>query len=255
MHWRSWWQQPVMTTKAEYGKTMHKYLAPIAVLLAITPAAALDLSANGGINTQYIFRGVPQSDGKAAAFGGLDLQQSGFYAGTWASTVNSPPPVPVVSGPAVPAGSADGLEVDLYGGYDGALGEVSYRIGTTWYTYTDQFDDDYLELNLSATWKWLAVTAVIGEYDNFTGPRQNYQFYSMNIEYHGLYATIGIFTEDFSGNYYEAGYSSTLTAGNTTLFDYGLSLVYSDKALLGGSDDVNLVARISRTFDLFNGAH
>lgn len=232
---------------------MHKYLWAVAATLVTTSASALDIDANGGMNTQYIFRGVPQSDGKAAAFGGLDLNQSGFYAGTWASTVNSTPPDPVLTGPAVPAGTASGLEVDLYGGYDGTLGDFNYGIGTTWYTYTDKFDDDYLEFNLKAGWKWFSINAAIGKYDNFAGPRQNYQFYAINAEYNGLYTTIGIFADDFDGNYYEAGYGSTLSAGDTELFDYSLSLIYSDKTLLGGDDDINLVARISKKFHLFSG--
>ncbi len=232
---------------------MHKCLPAIAALILPTSATALDISANGGLNSEYIFRGVPQSDGKATAFGGLDLEHAGFYLGTWASTVDSSPPVPVVAGPAMPTtGTNGGLEVDLYGGYGNDLGDFSYGIGGTVYTYTDHFDDEYRELNLSAGWKWFSADAAFGEYDNFDEPRQNYQFYAINAGYNGLYATIGIFADDFDGNYYEAGYGSTLSVGDTELFDYSLSLIYSDKTLLGGDDDLNLVARISRKFNLFS---
>ncbi len=234
---------------------MYKYLPAIVALLITSSATALDISANGGLNSEYIFRGIPQSDGKAAAFGGLDLEQSGFYLGTWASTVDAGPSLTMPTPPAQPelvSSGGDGLEIDFYGGYGGEIGDFSYGIGGTVYTYTDKFDDEYRELNLGAGWKWFSVDAAFGEYDNFDGPRQNYQFYAIKAEYQGLYATAGIFEDDFNGNYYEAGYGNTLSVGGTELFDYSLSVIYSDDKLLGGADDINIVAQISRTFSLFN---
>ena len=51
--------------------------------------ADVSLTANAGAVTQYIFRGIPQSDGKAAAQGGIDLDVSGFYLGGWLSQVDT----------------------------------------------------------------------------------------------------------------------------------------------------------------------
>lgn len=210
------------------------------LVLATTPAMAVDLSANAGLNSEYIFRGIPQSDGKAAAFGGFDLDASGFYAGTWASTVDSG------------TGRNDGLEIDYYAGYGGEVGDFSYGIGGTWYSYTDQFDDDYKEINLSGGWQFLTLNVAIGEYDNFDGPTLNYQFYDITAEYQGWHATIGIFADDFDGNYYEAGYGNTLTVNDVELFDYSFVVIYSDDKLLGGSDDINIVAQITKNFSLFS---
>lgn len=218
---------------------MKKLLVAVVATVSAGPLMALDLSANAGLNSEYIFRGIPQSDGKAAAFGGFDLESGGFYLGTWGSTVD--------------AGSTDGdgLEVDLYGGYSVDIGEFSLGVGATWYTYTDKFDDDYRELNLSAAWSFVSLNVAIGEYDNFDGPTLDYQFYDLTAEFNGLYAKVGIFENDFDGNYYEAGYGSTLSVNDVELFDYSFSLIYSDDTLLGGSDDINIVAQISKNFSLF----
>lgn len=62
-----------------------------------------------------------------------------------------------------------GLEVDLYGGYDGTVGDFRYGIGATGYFYTDNFDDTYKEINLSAGYDIFSVSGAIGRYDNFAG--------------------------------------------------------------------------------------
>lgn len=232
--------------------TMKQLLAVSGLMIAM-PAMAVDITANAGLNSEYIFRGIPQSDGKAAAFGGFDLEQSGFYLGTWASTVDSGTVTGAADDPVVsdPVGG-DGLEIDWYGGYGGEVGDFSYGIGATWYTYTDKFDDDYRELNLNGGWKWFSVDIAIGEYDNFDGDTLDYEFYSLTAELNGLYAIVGIFENDFDGNYYEAGYGNTLTVGDVELFDYQFSVIYSDDKLLGGSDDINIVASITKQFSLFS---
>jgi uncharacterized protein (TIGR02001 family) len=213
---------------------MRNKLAALVLLLTLAtvsaPAMAVDLSANIGYNSQYIFRGIPQST--SSAMGGLDLEAGGFYLGTWGADVG------------------DGLEIDYYGGYGFEVGEFNFGVGGTIYTYTDDFDDTYMEINLSAGWKFLTFDAAIGEYDNFGGPTLNYQFYSVTAEYEGFYGRVGMFADDFDGNYYEAGYGGTLTVQETDWFDYAFAVIYSDSTLLGGDSDTNFVFTLSKTFDL-----
>jgi len=194
------------------------------------PALAVDLSANIGYNSEYIYRGIPQE--KSSAFGGLDLEAGGFYLGTWAADVG------------------DGAEIDFYGGYHFEVGDFNFGAGATIYTYTGDFDDTYKEINLSAGWKFLIFDAAIGSYDNFDGPTLNYQFYSLTAEYNGFYGKVGLFEDDFDGSYFEAGYGGTLTIQETDLLDYAFAAIYSDSTLLGDSSDVNLVLTLSKTFDL-----
>jgi nitrogen regulatory protein PII len=58
------------------GRTPYLLLA--LGLAATQPAMAADFSANVGMMSDYIFRGIKQND--AAAFGGLDVEHAGFYA-------------------------------------------------------------------------------------------------------------------------------------------------------------------------------
>ena len=56
---------------------------------APAPAPEHTLTANVGIFSQYIFRGLSQTAGKPAIQGGFDYaHSSGFYAGTWASNAS-----------------------------------------------------------------------------------------------------------------------------------------------------------------------
>ncbi len=191
-------------------------------------AAAQDFSANLGYNSEYIYRGVPQKT--SSAFAGLDYENGGFSVGTWTADVG------------------DGLEVDLYGAYGFEVGDFGFSIGGTWYTYTGDYDDDYLEANLGASWKFLSFDAAIGQYSNFDGPTLDYQFYSLTASHNGFYGKIGMWADAFDGNYYEAGYGNTLTLQDTDLFDYAIAAIYSDSTLLNGESDTNLVFTLSKTF-------
>lgn len=223
--------------------TLTTCLAVLAMLSG-APAMAVDVTANGGLNSEYIFRGIPQSDGDAAAFGGLDAEWDlGFYAGTWASTVDSG------------TGGNDGIEYDLYGGWAGGVGDFSYGVGITLYRYTDSFDDDYNEVNLTGGWRFLTVNIDIGEYENFSGPDQDYQHSLVTAEYNGFYASWGAFYDDFDGDYFTVGYGNTLPVADTDLFDYSLSIIHSTDTLLESStdsSDTNIVVEISKTFDVWS---
>jgi len=212
---------------------MKRTIATTCLVLLLTaisaPAMAVDLSANIGYNSQYIYRGIPQKN--SSAFGGLDLAANGFYLGTWAADVG------------------DGIEIDYYGGYGFNVGDFNFGVGGTLYTYTGDFDDTYKEINLSAGWKFLTFDAAIGRYDNFSGPTLDYQFYSLTAEHKGFYGKVGWFADDFDGTYIEGGYGNTLTVKETDLFDYAFAVIYSDSTLLGGDSDTNLVLTLKKTFD------
>jgi uncharacterized protein (TIGR02001 family) len=205
---------------------------------ALMPAHAVDVSANGGWSSEYIFRGVPQSD--SSAFGGVDIEESGFFGGIWAADVTQ------------------GLEYDLYGGYSGEYEDFTYSAGVTLYLYTDDFDDDYRELNLSGGYGPFTLDVALGEYDNFSGPTQDYTFVSITGEYQGFYGTFGTFSNDFDGEYIEAGYGNTFTIQDTELFDYSLAIIYSSDDLLNDGDpttddeDTSLVLTVTKSFGLLS---
>lgn len=212
---------------------MNRKLALTSLALGLSglsaPAFAVDLSANIGYNSEYIFRGIPQKS--SSAMGGLDLESGGFYLGTWAADVG------------------DGLEIDYYGGYGFEVGAFNFGVGGTYYSYTGDFDDTYKEVNLSAGWSFLTFDAAIGNYENFAGPTLDYEYYSLTAEYNGFFGRVATFENDFDGTYYEAGYGNTLNIADTDLFDYAITVIYSDSTLLGGESDTNLVFTLAKTFD------
>ena len=73
---------------------------------ASASAMAGELSANIGAVSNYMWRGVTQTDDGAAVQGGIDWgHDSGFYLGTWASNIKWATDL------------SSGVEVDFYGGY------------------------------------------------------------------------------------------------------------------------------------------
>lgn len=86
----------------------------------------LAVSGNVAVTSDYRFRGVSLSGGDPAVQGGITLSHgSGFYAGTWASSIDE--------------GGTDAygdLELDLFGGWSGNLAEtVGLDVGLLYYSY------------------------------------------------------------------------------------------------------------------------
>ncbi|MEP7183333.1 MAG: TorF family putative porin [Betaproteobacteria bacterium] len=130
--------------------------------LAQAPAAAAapepdwTFTGNVGLYSQYVFRGVSQTNEKPAVQGGFDLgHKSGFYAGTWASNISW-------LSDAAPVSAS--LEWDLYGGYKGSLpADFGYDLGALYYYYPGNYPipgytkPDTLELYAALTWKFLSL--------------------------------------------------------------------------------------------------
>jgi len=200
--------------------------ALVALALFTTGAAQAEVSANLGFASEYYYRGIFQAE--SSANGGLDFESGGFYAGTWAADVG------------------DGLEVDGYFGYGGELGDFGYSVGYTGYFYTGDFDDTYQEINLGASFGIVALDVAIGEYENFTGPKLDYVYYALTVEKNGFYGKYAGFEEDFSGEYFELGYGTTVAE-----IDLGVNLVFNDSDLSGtGSSDEAIIFTIGKSFDI-----
>ena len=85
------------------------------------------LSFNVSVTTDYRYRGISQSRLKPAIQGGVDYAFSnGFYIGAWASSIKW----------IKDAGGGADVEVDVYGGYKGALSSaLTYDVGVLTYQY------------------------------------------------------------------------------------------------------------------------
>lgn len=126
------------------------------------------LIANFGVYSNYIFRGLTQTNGKPAIQGGFDYSHSsGIYLGIWGSNVSwLNENVTSTTGPTTTvAGSYDtggSLELDFYGGYKNTMDDFSYDIGLLQYMYPGtvigtQIKADTQELYLALGWKWISL--------------------------------------------------------------------------------------------------
>ncbi|NML42395.1 hypothetical protein HHL11_01455 [Ramlibacter sp. G-1-2-2] len=93
---------------------------------ATAPEPDYTASVNIGAVTDYRYRGISQSRLQPALQGGADFaHKSGFYIGTWASSIKWVKDA---------GGNAD-AEVDLYGGYKFNGGPVAFDVGALRYLY------------------------------------------------------------------------------------------------------------------------
>lgn len=121
--------------------TLRLALCAVAALTLAGPAAAQDgFSFNLGVASDYVFRGVSQTDENPQVFGGADVSMGDFYAGVWASNVDF--------------NDSTDAEFDLYAGFTPTLGLVSLDLGVLYYGYIDQpsgADLDYFEFKAAGS--------------------------------------------------------------------------------------------------------
>jgi uncharacterized protein (TIGR02001 family) len=118
---------------------LKKSLLLMAVVGSALPAVsfaedASPLSFNVGVVSDYRYRGISQTRLKPALQGGIDYASpSGFYVGTWASTIKWIKDAGTIN--SVDSGNTN-VEVDVYGGYKGEIvKDLSYDVGLLQYVY------------------------------------------------------------------------------------------------------------------------
>ena len=123
------------------------------------PASPHALTGNVGLYSQYIFRGLTQTDKDPALQGGFDYSHvpSGFYLGTWGSNISWLRDFGAYNG----GGS---LELDFYGGIKGNIGksDFTYDVGGLYYWYPGDVAPGFLkadtfELYGALGWKWITA--------------------------------------------------------------------------------------------------
>ena len=97
-------------------KNLQTFVIALPLLIVSSLASAVSVSGNIALTSDYIWRGWTQSAGGPAVSGGFDLStDSGFYIGTWGSSVQF--------GDAATSDLTE-LELDVYLGY--STDTVSY---------------------------------------------------------------------------------------------------------------------------------
>lgn len=132
--------------------------AQTAAAPAAAPTPDFTATANVGLFSEYIFRGIAQTAGKPAVQGGFDVaHSSGFYLGTWGSNISWLEDFG--------AYSRSSLEWDFYGGYKANFPgseDWGYDVGTLYYYYPGSrnpgvVNADSWEIYGAINWKWLSA--------------------------------------------------------------------------------------------------
>lgn len=140
---------------------------------ATPPVSPYSLTGNIALASEYLYRGIAQSNGKPALQGGFDFtHSSGWYAGAWGSSISwLADSAPDVSAP---------LELDLYGGYKNSFagGDWNYDAGVLTYNYPGSYPNGFVkpdttEVYGSLGWKFVSLKysrAVSSHIFGFTTP-------------------------------------------------------------------------------------
>lgn len=221
-------------------------LAAAAAALSAGPALAQDdglsVDFNVGAATDYVFRGVSNTDENPQVFGGVDVSSGLFYAGVWVSNVDY--------------NDSTDAEFDIYAGVAPTLGAVSLDLGVLYYGYVDApsgADADYIELQAKATIPLGPVTLGTGLYyvpDSYAHVDTS-MYYEINGEFSAtdklsFSGALGRQTFDGAGDYttWNVGMGYALTD------NLGVDLRYhdTDKHSLGKTYDSRVVLSAKVTF-------
>jgi uncharacterized protein (TIGR02001 family) len=145
------------------------------------------VSANVGLTTDYVFRGISQSNGEAAVQGGADFTCGRFYLGVWSSSIY------------VDGGTA---EVDIYGGFRTKTGPIDWDLGFIYYSYPgtpSYLDLDFFELKVGASaevWKGGTVGGTVFFSPEYTG--NSGEVWTLEGAFAQVLPNVGMFTPTFS---------------------------------------------------------
>lgn len=136
-------------------------------------------SANVGLFSDYLFRGISFSDDKPAIQGGFDYaHSSGLYLGTWASNLS------ILNDD--DETSETNIEIDIYGGFASEFGEsgIGYDLGMVRYIYpgtnSDQ-DIDYNEYYGGLSYSYFS--AMVFYTDDWGNTGEDEIYYKLGFDY------------------------------------------------------------------------
>lgn len=188
---------------------------------------ASDLVADIGITSNYVARGITQTNDKPAMQAGLDyVHESGAYIGAWSSEVDS------------------GVEVDVYAGYLKIYDTLGYDIGYMTYNYSDAaFSDDAREFYIGGIYLIFSVYYSSGESAGL-----NYEYHDFNVEYEfkdlfKIKIHYGTIHADIIGQaYYDSSFKLSRSING-----YDFSLTYTAEEF---TSDNKLFVTFSKAFKL-----
>jgi len=206
-----------------------KQIVACAALVAASGVAApayAGASANVGLFSSYMFRGVnqnPLSTDLTAIQGGLDYaHDSGLYVGTWLSNIDFKGYNDTVT-----------YETDFYGGYTFKAGEVGLDVGALHYYYADDSKLDTTEFYVGATYG--PVTGKVFYTSDYFGTDKEGYYYTVSGSlpvmdgFFTVGANVGYSVGDGPKNFVTAVYETDSTGTligtpEDAYIDYGVTI-------------------------------
>lgn len=206
-----------------------------------------ELSANVALTTNYVFRGITQTDDGPAIQGGFDYSQGIFYIGTWGSSVDF--------------GDDTTMELDVYAGIAPEWNMLAFDFGVIGYFYPDSPDlatgsQDFVEIygGVSAPAGPFEVGGSVAFSPDFYGEIGDAWYYALSLglpleEYTGI-PGFGVdagygfsrFDDDLLGDDYD-DWNAGVTA---SFFGLDFDLRYFDTSGIAGGNDSSVAFTVSK---------
>ena len=182
--------------------------------------SAAEIESNFALSSDYIWRGMTQTDEGFAYSGGVDVTgENGAYVGIWGSKVD------------FGAGDDANMEIDAYFGYtDETARGVTFDVGYMSYNYPGEADLDFEEIYVGVGYKWVGVTFSEG----MDKAPDNVEW-SVSLADSGIGITYGDY--DGVGKYTLVSYDFTQQIANRISIGIGLSDFDSDDDSGPGDED------------------
>jgi len=241
---------------------MKLFKLSLAAALVVTVAFAeeksdLGVSANVAMTSNYVWRGMTQTNNSPAIAGGFDLDYKGIYAGVWGSNVDFE--------------SVASAEIDIYLGYANEIAGFSYDINYCQYTYpneTDELNFGEASLTLGYDFEVVAISAkyYLGvdtndvEDDGANGwePGDGWEVgvsvpLPMDISIDGVYGSYDDEgtqnnTANNFGEYYSVGASKSFSKFDITVVYTGMDFEATDGGHDGNGNEDNVVVTLGASF-------
>jgi uncharacterized protein (TIGR02001 family) len=224
-------------------------------------AANADTTANVAYTTDYVFRGISVSNESFAIQGGFDwTHDSGFYAGTWASSLSG----------------GNGSELDIFAGYYTKMGALRLHGGLYHYNYARNSAANINEILIGVGFGpvdleiWHADKSINDDLSS-TKPNWEYEYIELNAEFepmkdiglalhvgkwlwHGASDGVNSWKDNID---YSVSISKEIAKLDWTVSAHGNGMSKGDKgvgALCGDAEgrlcDSRVVLTVSKTMDL-----
>jgi uncharacterized protein (TIGR02001 family) len=209
------------------------------------------LAANVGATSNYVWRGVTQSNDGPAVQGGVDFTTGGAYVGVWASSL-----------------AGGDYETDVYAGYKFAAGPVNLDVGVIDYLYPlesegydDSFYEGYIGAGIGAFSAKISYSPDVILAEGQEDEAGLYAEVAYSIEV-GNKSTLNLHVGNYSGDGIETLFGSTYSDASVAItkeeFTFGVSKTFGlekdEYAAAGGTatdpDGARLFVNYKKSFGL-----